>query len=54
MQSNSNFSLHDVYVGKRLSKLRLNFSHLNEQKFNMVLKMELTACAIVALPQKQH
>ena len=32
IKSNSIFSVHDVYGVKLLSRLRLNFSHLNEHK----------------------
>ena len=32
IKSNSIFSVHDVYGVKLLSRLKLNFSHLNEQK----------------------
>ena len=32
IKSNSIFSVHNVYVVKLLSRLRLNFSHLNEHK----------------------
>ena len=33
IKTNSIFSVHDVYGVKLLSRLRLNFSHLNEHKF---------------------
>ena len=44
---NSFFSVHNVYGVELLSQFRLNFSHLNEHKVCMVLKIELNLGAIV-------
>ena len=43
----SNSSVHKVYGIQRLSRLRLNFSHLNEQNVVRFLKMKTALCAIV-------
>ena len=55
IKSKSIFTVHYVYGVKLLSRLRLNFSHLNQHKVRYVFfKTELTVCVIVAQPQKQH
>ena len=54
IKSNSVFSVHNVYLLKLISRLRLNFSHLNEHTVRHGLTMELKLCAIVNQPQKKH
>ena len=55
IKSNSILSVHNVYGVKLLSRLKLNFSHLNKHKIGHGFRYWTAyPCAIVALPKKQY
>ena len=53
-KENSVFAIHDTNGLKLLTRLRLNFSHLNENKFRHDFKDPMIQCVNAVLKQKQH
>ena len=53
LNQRSLFSIHDLVGVKLLTRLRLQFSHLNEHKFRHNFKDCLVPCVIVVLKHKQ-
>ena len=51
-KEHSIYAIHDISGLKLRTRLRLNFSHLNEHKFRHNLRIPLTQCAVVVLNQK--